>query len=117
MPRVYVPATYRAALMDLKRGTPADYAKMDAIQDQHKHIARRVFDAIMTGEAAEAHQYYCGSCGLIIYHRSTRGNYIQESHFFRGVGTGFTWEAISHHDVTTPDDIQLQPGTYITITA
>lgn len=117
MPRVYVPATYRAALMDLKRGAPADYARMDAIQDQHKRIAHRVFDAIMTGEAAEAHQYYNKSCGLIIYHRSTRGNFVQESHFYRGIGSQYAWQAVSHRDITRPEDIQLQAGTYITITA
>ena len=115
--RVYVPATYHAALMDIKRGTPADYARMDAIQTKHKAIARQVFDAIMTGEASEAHQYYNKSWGIIIYHRSTRpGINIQASNFYKSIFDG-CWIAQSHHDINTPDDIILQPGQYLTMTA
>lgn len=117
MPRVYVPATYRAALMDLKRGTPADYARMDAIQDQHKRIACRIFDAIMTGEAAEAHQIKKGGYLMVIYHRSTRqGINIQASAFYKSHFDG-QWTASSHHDIMTPADITLEPGTFLTITA
>lgn len=117
MPRVYVPATYRAAVMDLKRGTPADYARMDAIQARHNAIARRLFDAIMTGEASEAHQIKKGGYLMTIYHRSTRpGVNIQASTFYKSHLDG-QWTASSHHDIMTPADITLEPGIYLTITA
>lgn len=54
--RLYIPAAKHAAHMSLKRHTPADLAKFDAIMDAIHAAARQLFEAITTGEAAEAHQ-------------------------------------------------------------
>ena len=113
--RVYIPAAKHAAHMSLKRHTPADLAKFDAIMDAIRAAARQLFDAITTGEAAEAHQNHTGGQLLTIYHRSTRpGVMIQASTFYRD--RSGDWTASSHHDINTPDDIELHAGEYLTIT-
>lgn len=65
--------------------------------------------------AAEAHQKHTGGQLLTIYHRSTRpGVLIQASTFYRD--RSGSWIASSHHDINTPDDIELHAGEYLTIT-
>lgn len=113
--RVYIPAAKRAAHMSLKRHTPADLAKFDAIMDAIHAAACQLFDVITTGEAAEAHQRHTGGQLLTIYHRSTRpGVLIQASTFYRDRSGG--WTASSHHNINRPEDIELHPGQYLTIT-
>ena len=112
--REYIPATYRAAVMVLKRGTPTDYEREKAISAKHAEIATRIFNGIMQGTISEAHQTTPHS--LTIYHRSTRdGIPIQCSHFYRTT-TADTWTAFSHHDIHTPRDFNFSPRRYITIT-
>lgn len=113
--RIYIPAAYRAAKMALRRGSAEDIARADAIHAAARKAARQLFDAITTGEADEAHQRHTGGQLLTIYHRSTRpGVLIQASTFYRD--RSGSWTASSHHDINTPEDIQLHPGEYLTIT-
>lgn len=113
--RLYIPAAKHAAHMCLRRNTPADLAKFDAIMNAIHAAARQLFDAITTGEAAEAHQKHTGGQLLTIYHRSTRpGVIIQASTFYRD--RSGSWTASSHHDINRPEDIELHPGEYLTIT-
>ena len=113
--RVYIPAAKHAAHMCLKRHTLGDLAKFDAIIDAIHAAACQLFDAITTGEAAEAHQKHTAGQLLTIYHRSTRpGVLIQASTFFRD--RSGSWTASSHHNINTPDDIELHAGEYLTIT-
>lgn len=116
--RVYIPAAKHAAHMSLKRHTPADLAKFDAIMDAIHAAARQLFEAITTGEAAEAHQiYHCYGPHLVLYTRSTRPDVlIQESHFYKNLSTGGHWRAISHRDINHPEEIDLISGEYLTIT-
>lgn len=113
--QIYVPATYRAALMALRRGTDADIERIDAIDAKHLAIATRLYNGIMDGTITEAHQYHCAGHGLIVYHRSTRGNHVQVSSFYRD--TDGDWDAQGHKDVFSPKDITLQPATRLTIAA
>lgn len=113
--RLYIPAAKHAAHMCLKRNTPADRARWNAVENAISAAARRLFDAITTGEAAEAHQRHTGGQLLTVYHRSTRpGIIIQASTFYRD--RSGTWTASSHHNINTPSDIELHPGEYLTIT-
>ena len=113
--RIYIPAAYRAAIMALKRGSAEDIARTDAINAAAQEAARTLYKAITTGEAAEAHQKHTGGQLLTIYHRSTRpGVMIQASTFCRE--RSGDWTASSHHDINTPDDIELHEGGYLTIT-
>ena len=115
MSRVYIPAGYRAAVMAIKRGAPADIARTDAIHDRQRSIAADMFNGIMSGRISEAHQFAIYGDNVTIYHRSTRGEHVQESHFYRSKDG--TWTAQSHRDIITPDDIQFQGGSYLTTTA
>ena len=113
--RLYIPAAKHAAHMSLKRHTPADLAKFNAIMDAIRAAASQLFDAITTGDADEAHQRHTGGQLLTIYHRSTRpGVIIQASTFYRD--RSGDWTASSHHDINRPEDIELHPGEYLTIT-
>ena len=113
--RIYIPAAYMAAIMALKRGSAEDIARTDAINAAVQEAARTLYKAITTGEAAEAHQKHTGGQLLTIYHRSTRpGVMIQASTFYND--RSGDWTASSHHDINTPDDIELHPGEYLTIT-
>lgn len=113
--RVYIPAAKHAAHMSLKRHAPADLARFDAIMDSIHDAARQLFTAIMEGAATEAHQRHTGGQLLTIYHRSTRpGVMIQASTFYRDRAGDRT--ASSHHDINRPEDIELRPGEYLTIT-
>jgi len=111
--RIYIPATRHATLMLFKRGNDADEARADAIEAKREDIKRRIFDSIITGAADEAHQRFNNGYNLIITHRSTRHEGIQQSHFALINGT---WEATSHHDAHSAADIEIKSG-YITITA
>ena len=112
--RVYIPATYRAALMALKRGTDADIERTEEISRKHADIAKRIFDGLTQGTISEAHQRTPHS--LTIYHRSTRHNgIIQCSHFYR-MTPDSDYYAVSHTDITTPRDFNFSPRRYITIT-
>lgn len=112
--RVYIPATYRAAVMVLKRGNTADMERESVITRAHNDISRRLFDGLTQGTISEAHQRTPHS--LTIYHRSTRpGVLIQCSHFYR-MDTDSAYYAVSHHDINSPKDFNLSPGRYITIT-
>lgn len=112
--RIYIPATYRAALMTLKRGNAADMAREKAISQQHRYITARLFEGLTQGSITEAHQRTPHS--LTIYHRSTRPDIlIQCSHFYR-TATDSAFYAVSHHDINSPKDFNLSPGRYITIT-
>jgi hypothetical protein len=115
--RLYIPAAKHAAHMCLKRNTPADRARWDAVEDAISAAARQLFDAITTGEAAEAHQIYTSYYPhLIVYTRSNRpGVKIQASHFYKSLHTGGAWTATSHHNINSPEDIELIPGQYLTI--
>ena len=113
--RIYIPAAYRAAIMALKRGSAEDIARTDAINAAIQEAARTLYKAITTGEATEAHQKHTGGQLLTIYNRSTRpGVMIQASTFCRD--RSGSWTAISHHNINTPDDIELHTGEYLTIT-
>lgn len=111
--QIYIPGTYRAALMALKRGSDTDIRRIDAIDARHRAIANRLFDGLMSGEFSEAHLRYNGPWGLMIFHKSTSGEHIQASCFLRD--TDGDWIAQSHRDIYCPDDIELQPATRITI--
>ena len=113
--QIYIPATYQAALMALKRGTDADIERTDAIHAQHRAIATRLYDGIMDGTISEAHQRYNGKYGLTVYHRSTRGDYVQASHFL--LDRDGDWLALSHRDIHDPADIELCPATRLTVSA
>lgn len=111
--RMYIPGAARAAAMVLKRGTAADHARADAIHAAIQDAARTLYTAIMTGTAAEAHQRY-GDV-LYIYHTSPRPDIdIQASRFH--LDRDGDWTAISHHDITSPADIDLHSCSYLTIT-
>lgn len=113
--RIYIPAARRAAEMALRRGSAADLARVDAIDAAHQAAARTLYNAIMDGTVAEAHQKHSGGQLLTIYHRSTRpGIMIQASTFYRDHSGD--WTASSHHDINTPSEIDLIPGEYLTIT-
>lgn len=116
--RIYIPAAYRAAIMALKRGSAEDIARTDAIHAAAQEAARTLYKAITTGEAAEAHQIYTSYYPhLIVYTRSNRpGVQIQASHFYKSLHTGGAWTATSHHNINRPEDIELIPGEYLTIT-
>ena len=115
--RIYIPAARRASLMIFRRGSEADHARADALRAQREEIARRIFDAIMTGAAMEVHQRYNDGHTMSVYHRSTRGDFIQETWLTRGPHTGGEWEPSGHHDVHSPADIDIKAGHYLTITA
>lgn len=111
--RIYIPAAQRAAIMALRRGSAEDIARADEIHEAAQEAARRLYKAITTGEAAEAHQR--SGHLLTIYHRSTRpGVILQASTFYRS--RAGEWEPSSHHDINRPEDIELHPGEYLTIT-
>ena len=113
--RIYIPATYRATLALFRRGSAADEARINAIDDRITEAARTLYKAITTGTATEAHQKHTRGQFLTIYHRSTRpGVLIQASTFYRD--RSGNWSASSHHDINTPDDIELHAGEYLTIT-
>ena len=113
--RLYIPAAKHAAHMALKRNTPADHARFSAVMEAIHETARTLYNAITTGEADEAHQRHTGGQLLTIYHRSTRpGVTIQASTFYRD--RSGSWTASSHHDINRPEDIELHPGEYLTIT-
>lgn len=113
--RIYIPAARRAAEMALRRGSAADLARVDAIDAAHQAAARTLYNAIMDGTAAEAHQRHAGGQLLTIYHRSTRpGVMIQASTFYRD--RSGDWTASSHHDINRPEDVELRAGEYLTIT-
>lgn len=112
--RIYIPATYRATLALFRRGSAADEAHINAIDERITEAAQRLYSAIMDGTATEAHQRPRADM-ITIYHRSTRpGVMIQASTFYND--RSGDWTASSHHDINTPDDIELHEGGYITIT-
>lgn len=113
--RIYIPAAQRAAIMAFKRGSAEDIARADAIHAAAQEAAWTLYNAITTGEADEAHQRHTGGQLLTIYHRSTRpGVIIQASTFYRD--RSGSWTASSHHDINSPEDIELHAGEYLTIT-
>ena len=113
--RIYIPATYRATLALFRRGSAADEARINAIDDRITEAAKRLYSAIMDGTATEAHQKHTNGQLLTIYHRSTRtGVLIQASTFYRDMSG--SWTASSHHDINRPEDIELHHGEYLTIT-
>lgn len=65
--REYIRRTERAAVMLFRRGSDADYARLDAI-DAHNHgIAIRVYNGIMDGSTSYAYIRECKR--LIVYTR------------------------------------------------
>ena len=113
--RIYIPAARRAALMLFRRGSDADHARADALSAQREAVAADIYTGIMTGTVSEAHQITNRGHLLTIWHRSTRGDMIQESHFTRR-SPAESWTASSHRDITTPAAIDITGGQYITIT-
>ena len=113
--RVYIPATYRAALLMMRRTSADDIRRYDEIEAAHKAIALDLFARIMGGEISEAHQYFRQGRGLILYTRSTRGEFIQETTLHRSADG--SWNPISHRDITDADGISFQPGKHLTMTA
>ena len=108
--REYIRANNHAAVMLLRRGSDADYDRADEINEHNMDIASRIFDGIMDGTIATAHQRQ--GTRLTIYHRSTRGDFVQASYFADGIAT-------MHQDITEPAKMELSfmHGRYICIAA
>lgn len=112
--RRYIKRSERAAVMLFRRGSSADEARMDAIEAQHADIAQSVYSGLLSGLTDYA--YIKHGKHLIVYHRSTRGEFVQASHFTYFNGEP---EAVMHTDVTDAKKLAdtLIPGTYINIVA
>lgn len=110
--RLYLKAKRRAALMVLRRGTNADYDRVDAIEAHNRAILSRVYDGLLTGEITAARVR--SPLHQDIYTRSLRGDFVQISHF--GL-IGGRWEALSHTDAHNVRDMteNSKCGCYITI--
>ena len=110
--REYIKGTERAAVMLFRRGSDADYARLDAI-DAHNHgIAIRVYNGIMDGSTSYAD--IREGKRLIVYTRSLRGSFVQAS-YFADINGDIV--ATMHSDIH--DHAQLAgtfiPGKYINI--
>lgn len=107
--RFYVKSSHRAVTMLFRRTSDADYIRVDAIDRYNDAIAARLFRLIMD---EGRHAWQRDGDRLIIFHRSTRGDFVQASYFFRDT-------ASMHANCLTPGDIAraLMRGRYVTIAA
>lgn len=112
--RRYIKRSERAAVMLFRRGSSADEARMDAIEAHNADIAQSVCSGLLSGLTDYAYIRY--NKHLIVYHRSTRGNFVQVSHFHYFNGEP---EAVMHTDATDAKKLAdtLIPGAYINIIA
>ena len=112
--REYIKANKHAVLMLFHRGSDADHDHADRIKEYNMDIASRIFDGIMDGSIATAYQRK--GPRLIIYHRSTRGDFVQASYFLDRNGDTI---ATMHEDITEPAKMEssFMHGKYINIVA
>ena len=112
--REYIKCNHRAAVMLFRRGSEADFDRADAIDAHNTGIASRAYTGIMEGRFDYA--YIRNGVHLIVYTRSTRGNFIQASYFSNLDGDTV---ATMHSNITSPDKMRdtFIPGRYITMEA
>ena len=110
--REYIRRAERATMMLFRRGSDADEARVDAIDQHNGAIAVRVYNGIMDGSVNYAH--IRDGKRLIVYTRSLRGSFVQASYFADINGDTV---ATMHSDIH--DHAQLAgtfiPGKYINI--
>ena len=112
--RKYIKGNARAAVMLLKRGSAADFERVDAIDAHNRAIAESLYNAIMNDSIN--HAYQREGKRLIVYTKSLRGNYIQASYFWEFNGG---MEATMHTDIINPGKMESTfiPARYINIVA
>ena len=98
--RQYIRCSCRAYTMLFIRDSEADEARVEAINAYNMEIASNVYNDLMNATADYAH--IRDGKRLIIYHRSTRGDFVQASHFCEINGV---MEAIMHTDIHTPEKL------------
>lgn len=89
---------------------PAAEAAYDAGLAANKAALGDVLDGLMTGRYDYAFARHGDT--LWTYTRSTRGNWIQISHFCRLAGE---WEACSHHDAHDAEEMEALPGCWLNV--
>lgn len=108
--RLYIRNAKRAVKMLFRRGNDEDYTRCEKIEVHNKTIAEQVYNRVINGDYA----YQRANNRMIAFTRSTRGNFIQYTHFARIRGE---MTATSHSDITSAKELydRLFTGAYITI--
>lgn len=108
--REYIKRTYHAALMTLRRGSGADFDRLDAIIDHNAEVASRAYSAVLAGHYA----YIRNGKQLIVFTRSLYDCPVQASYFHDHNGD---MEPVMHEDIHNVKEMEraLLPGARITI--